>query len=239
MATAERLYSERGLDGVSLSEIIRVAGQRNKSALHYHFGGRDGLLRALIDRHRLRVDGERMKLLAEYGSVADLTLHDAVSILVHPLAHQLSDDPEGSVHYIRIMAQLSATPTHPANNWLFEHPPPAFAMIAPLLYDSIPHAPSLLRARRAQLMNGTMFHALLLQTYPSPDALATPHESALQRGLYVNDLIDCLCGLLTAPVSPESAEAIAQYSDQSVDWMAADDAMSVFVKHEPMIVEND
>ena len=35
IATAEQLYAERGLDGVSLVEISREAGQRNRAAAHY------------------------------------------------------------------------------------------------------------------------------------------------------------------------------------------------------------
>ena len=50
ISTAERLFAERGLEAVSLSEINRDAGQRNKSALHYHFGSRDGLLKALLEK---------------------------------------------------------------------------------------------------------------------------------------------------------------------------------------------
>ena len=121
ISTAERLFAERGLEAVSLSEINRDAGQRNKSALHYHFGSRDGLLKALLEKHRLRLDQERMAMLEDYGAADELSLHDAVSIMVRPLARRLGDHEDGGVHYIRIMAQLSATPGHPLNDWLFNH----------------------------------------------------------------------------------------------------------------------
>ena len=42
VATAEILFAARGLDAVSQNEITKAAGQRNASALHYHFGGKDG-----------------------------------------------------------------------------------------------------------------------------------------------------------------------------------------------------
>ena len=50
VAAGERLFAERGIRAVSLREINKAAGQRNSSALHYHFGSREGLLRALLAR---------------------------------------------------------------------------------------------------------------------------------------------------------------------------------------------
>lgn len=228
ISTAERLFAERGLEAVSLSEINRDAGQRNKSALHYHFGSRDGLLKALLEKHRLRLDQERMAMLEDYGAADELSLHDAVSIIVRPLARRLGDHEDGGVHYIRIMAQLSATPGHPLNDWLFNHLPPAFAAIAPVLYRHIPRAPTLLRMRRTQLMNGTMFHALLLETYSSPDDFPSPEEHRTQQELYINDLIDSICGMLSAPLSPLSKTVLAQRAEERVALPATDDELPVF-----------
>jgi AcrR family transcriptional regulator len=46
---AERLMAERGIAAVSLREVQDAAEQRNKSAAHYHFGSREGLIRAIIE----------------------------------------------------------------------------------------------------------------------------------------------------------------------------------------------
>uniref|UniRef100_UPI0010418D0F TetR/AcrR family transcriptional regulator n=1 Tax=Actinomadura fibrosa TaxID=111802 RepID=UPI0010418D0F len=48
---AERLYAERGIDGVSLREIVQAAGARNATAVQYHFGDRGGVIRAIFARH--------------------------------------------------------------------------------------------------------------------------------------------------------------------------------------------
>ena len=47
---AARAFAEDGVFNASLIEITRQAGQRNRGALHYHFGSRDGVLCAVIDR---------------------------------------------------------------------------------------------------------------------------------------------------------------------------------------------
>lgn len=203
ISTAERLFAERGIEGVSLSEINRVAGQRNKSALHYHFGSRDGLLRALLEKHRHRIDAQRSQMLEQHEAPESLTLHEALTILVQPLAARLDDFEGGGVYYIRIMAQLSANPQHPLAYWMFNETPSAYAMIAQTISRYMPKAPTAVRLRRAQLLNATMYHALLLQSHAS--------DSPAERTLFINDLIDALAGLVTAPVSEASAAAIARY----------------------------
>ncbi|MDG2325387.1 MAG: TetR family transcriptional regulator, partial [Halioglobus sp.] len=48
---AVSLYGNSSMDAVSLREIAVEAGQKNPNALQYHFGDRDGLLQAIIDKH--------------------------------------------------------------------------------------------------------------------------------------------------------------------------------------------
>src|SRR3954467_14037445 len=52
LRAALHLFARQGLD-VPLRDINEFAGQRNASALHYHFGGRPELVQAIIDRYRL------------------------------------------------------------------------------------------------------------------------------------------------------------------------------------------
>ena len=50
---AARAFAHDGVFKASLIDITRQAGQRNRAALRYHFGSRDGILCAVIDRHAL------------------------------------------------------------------------------------------------------------------------------------------------------------------------------------------
>ncbi|MGG7567841.1 TetR family transcriptional regulator [Rhodovulum sp. DZ06] len=52
--TAERLYALHGVDAVSIRQVVAEAGQKNVSAVHYHFGSRDGLLETIV---ALRTEG--------------------------------------------------------------------------------------------------------------------------------------------------------------------------------------
>jgi len=101
---AERLFARRGLYQVTVREILEAAGQRNVSAINYHFGSRDGIRDAILVRHGDPTDVARGELLAQCGR--DATSRELIAALVLPYAAHLST-PSGR-DYLRIVAQLSA-----------------------------------------------------------------------------------------------------------------------------------
>ncbi|MCU1485638.1 MAG: hypothetical protein JWN67_2384 [Actinomycetia bacterium] len=102
---AERLYAERGLNGVSLREITEAAGQRNNAAVHYHFGGRDGLVRALFEHRYIRLEHRRAAMLAQLDADGrGMELEPLVRVLVAPFAE------EGDGHWVRFLARLHEDP---------------------------------------------------------------------------------------------------------------------------------
>ena len=62
---AEKLFARHGFESTSLRSIIASAGV-NLAAIHYHFRGKEGLIRAVIERRFAPVNDERLRLLAEY-----------------------------------------------------------------------------------------------------------------------------------------------------------------------------
>jgi AcrR family transcriptional regulator len=77
---AERLMAEHGVEAVDLKEIQLRAGQRNRSAVNYHFGDRAGLVAAIIDKHRVAMNEQRHRLLDAFeqsGSRSVRALLDA------------------------------------------------------------------------------------------------------------------------------------------------------------------
>jgi len=64
VATAERLFAERGIETVSLRDVSAAAGQGNHSAAQYHFGDRRGLVAAVYDHRMRHVDARRHAYLA-------------------------------------------------------------------------------------------------------------------------------------------------------------------------------
>jgi AcrR family transcriptional regulator len=66
LRTAERLYAERGIAAVSLRDIAAAAGQKNNGAVHYHFGGKDNLVREIV---RFRIEAIQANSAAAYSSL--------------------------------------------------------------------------------------------------------------------------------------------------------------------------
>lgn len=98
---AERLYAERGLDGVSLRQITEEAGQRNNAAVHYHFGGRDGLVRELFETRWGELEARRAQMLADLPA-------DDVPSLVRVMIAPFVEAEDG--YWVRFVARLHEDP---------------------------------------------------------------------------------------------------------------------------------
>jgi AcrR family transcriptional regulator len=109
MRAAEQLFAARGIEGVSLREINRVAGQSNTGAVQYHFGDREGLLKGVIERHRRDTEPRRHALLDQYEEAGVDDLRALSAALVLPLAAKLSD-ADGGRAYLQIAAEFYGRP---------------------------------------------------------------------------------------------------------------------------------
>lgn len=102
---AAREFAEHGVQSASLVEITRRAGQRNRGAVHYHFGGRDGLLVAVLEEHAeflARREGELLAL-AEAGPADDVG--PVVEAIVRP-AVELAETGWRGRAYLAIVSEL-------------------------------------------------------------------------------------------------------------------------------------
>lgn len=103
LLTAERLFAQRGIDAVSVREILDAAGQRNKNAAQYYFGGRDGLITALVTGRSDALNQRREMLLDELESSGRQDdLRALCTVLVAPLAETL-DEPGN--HFLGFLAR--------------------------------------------------------------------------------------------------------------------------------------
>lgn len=102
---ALRLFATRGIAGVSLREIRLAAEQGNAAALQYHFGTKDGLLRALLERELPLLIDRRRTLLAEARLAGPDDVRAVAAVFVLPYA-QLATGSERERHVVQFLSQL-------------------------------------------------------------------------------------------------------------------------------------
>jgi AcrR family transcriptional regulator len=189
------LFAAQGVAAVSLREIRLAAKQRNAGALHYHFGSKEGLLRALLERELPPLVGRRRALLAEAATTAQSNLRAVAAIFVLPFAelatgteherwvvlllNQIHDDV--SLYFTQIMDLVGDT---------------AIGEAAALLRSRMKGLPDDILAERLAVANSIFLHAAATR------ARGGSREQRLDDRAFRDNLVDMFHGSLIAPVAP-------------------------------------
>ncbi len=197
--TAERLFAQHGIDGVSIRQILLAAGVANNSAVTYHFESKAGLIAAIVD-YRAPYLAERRRLL--WAQAPTGNLRAAVTAHFLPVAELAELETS---HYMTFLEQLDLRTStgHPFDQ-LPDDVRSRYREYEARIGDLLPDVPEPVRARR-------LMHAQSLCLH-----VCAGRERAHQRGaveiplaLHVNELIDLLIGVLTAEVSDDTRAALA------------------------------
>lgn len=205
--TAERLFAEFGFDGVTFKQITADAGQRNASALQYHFGTKQALVRAIVLKRTAPIDARRRALLDELDSNGRSgDLRAVVDAMVRPLAEQLDGgSPCGSSYYMRFLSQVLCNPRSAlmqiVPNEYNEGVLRAGAMAAALMVQ-LP--PEIIRQRLTALRG---FIVVALADYES--GLLGDGDDRPPPALYLSNLVDTIVGMLEQPASAQTLAEIA------------------------------
>ena len=193
---ATRLFAARGIESVSLAEIVRESGQRNTSAVQYHFGGRDDLLLAILERYVPAIRVRRLELLA-IAQTDGSDARAAAEALVRPVT-ELAQRGWRERAYLQIGTELMITldrAPRPIRNVLRKT---AGIEAMALLATRCPPVPEDIWAERSRLM------------YPFIGRAAADRARRLdQRGAkevladdrFVDNVVDMLLGAMTAPAT--------------------------------------
>lgn len=185
---AERLMAERGVDNVTFAQITRAAGQRNNSAVPYHFGDRRGLIGAVLEVHTTPIAARRAELLDALGP--DPTLRELVEAFIAPIAEEVAH-AEGGEHFVRLMSQLQSHPEIDPLDFIADHLP-VTERITALLEQAAPLDREVLQVR-VDLALTLVFHGLADRV---GSGAIEPN-----RAFFVENLIDVVEATLCIPAS--------------------------------------
>ncbi len=205
----EQLFSRRGFQGPSVREIVLEAGQKNNSALQYHFGDRGGLLRAILKKHGVALKVRRAELFDRL--VADDKLDDVYRVgelVMRPYAEFLHGSPD-QLAYLCIAAELVGDPDRTFEELELLYDDPLIPRVTRLLVEIV-DAPEPLLAER-----------VMVGVWQAMDAVADRARLQLSRNLvrpllvptdvFILNLTDMLVGAVQAPVSPNTLSALEKW----------------------------
>jgi AcrR family transcriptional regulator len=192
---AEQLFAERGLDAVSVRDITDLA-DANTAAIHYHFGSKQDLIAAVLERRATAMGQRREELLDRLEERPAVTLRDVIeAAIVQPTAELVAEGPGGR-NYVAFLAALGS-----------------HAELVALVVDVYdPYTERCLRALEA--VTPDLPDAVRLQRFAVGKDLANrllgqPHGQVQlwvdrQRpgsGVVADSLVDLLVGIFSAPVT--------------------------------------
>jgi len=187
--SAERLFAQQGVLTASVRDITTMAGQRNASAMHYHFGDREGLVAAVLARHGTRVAHDRTQLIAELGS--DTHVASLVRVVVEPLANRLLD--EAGCRYLLILEQCLTIPGLAAPATLHDE---SMNGLRETLQKPLTWIPAHVLGRRFEFVIAALLGALAVRARARLDAVKLTDSDAV----YIDDLVEMLAAAMAAPL---------------------------------------
>ncbi|WP_433649244.1 TetR/AcrR family transcriptional regulator [Micromonospora zamorensis] len=194
---AERLFAESGVAEVSDRRVAEAAGNTNHSAVRYYFGGREGLLKALMARHVHDVTEQRAGMPPPEDSV----LGD-IRGLVEPSMRALDQLPRPSWRARFLEHMLHNPTTLPIVREAQDTTPQALELRESLA-ARLRHLDPEVVAGRALLITR------IVSTTTAEVEARAERSGEDPRWPEVGDfLVDAITGMLSAPISrPRRAES--------------------------------
>ena len=200
MRAAEKLIAERGVENVSIRDIVTTAGQKNESALQYHFKNFTGLLGAIHAQRAAQTQHRRAALVEDlHNKSAQPTLRDICMLMVQP-TFELARRHADYRRYIKAFGhELALADTSPLSIAARQGGGGTSGkQLGHLLREALPHLDADAYRRRmdaaVRLCSSSMYH----------QARQKSAFRGAQSDLFLHGLVDALVGLLSAPESDET-----------------------------------
>jgi AcrR family transcriptional regulator len=196
---ATRGFAEHGVHTASLLEITRQAGQRNRGAVHYHFGSRTGMLVAVLEQHLPVLAAREQELLAIARAEPADDLVSVVRALVLP-AVELAELGGLGRHYLMIVGELVEEDPDAIDPEVLQ----ALRRLGgyevyTLLEQRVPVMPDDVRSERLSLVTAFVLRAIADRSRAGDRE--APGRAQLDTEPFARNLVDMVVGMLSAPAS--------------------------------------
>ena len=197
---AERLFGERGIDGVTMRMVCEAADQKFAGSVQYHFGDALGLLYAVFDYREAQLQPQREELLEQgrrNGWLSDIRF--LLRVLFEPNFGMYAED--GIISFIKMYAAYLVT--HRPRG--VEHPvdrrsPSTRAMQGAI--DLLHHRLSALGTRvieiRLESVGGMFLHGL-------SEFAAEPSRTGFTAQQFYDEMLDMMTAAISVLPRPLNA----------------------------------
>lgn len=191
---AERLFAEQGVEQVPLRQIVVESGQRNRSALHYHFGSREALVSHLLNRRLHQVNAIRHRFLDELEARSEpLDIQGVVQATIRPLVEVVLHTDWGT-NYLQVLAQTTFSPGLLNKGLVDKTAMSALYRVRELIYLLLPDVPrNVLKLRMIWFMDTVVYSLAHWVRERGKRARAEPP---------IDDLVDFCAAALVGPQPP-------------------------------------
>ena len=203
---AERLFAEAGFAATSMRNITAAAGV-NLASVNYHFGSKDALLEAVIQRRLAPVNDERLRRLDELEGLAGtepLNLEKALRCFLAPPFEKMREWGERGHLFMRVVGRIQSD-TNPKMEAMFvKQFEEILRRFTSALQRALPQLTPEEATRRLHFVIGGMAHTL---AWSEKIALlcGQGHTDALSSQL-LEDFVQFAAAGMAAPVPPLDRE---------------------------------
>ena len=166
---AEQLFTEHGVGATSLRSIVAEANV-NVASVHYHFGSKEDLIRAVIQRRLSELSSLRaaeLNTLIERWGKKPIPINELLTAFMSPALSFGKDQTRGGPNFARFVARMHSESDPMVQEELFNQIHKIVELYIQELQKSMPKCPPQELSMRMAFAAGAMIQAILLPLRPS------------------------------------------------------------------------
>jgi len=198
---AEELFARDGFHNTSLRGLTTLADV-NLAAVNYHFGSKEALLEAVIERRLLPLNQVRSDKIAAVLATARQqqkppAVRELLRAFVAPTLEFRNSSP-GARAFIALIGRSLSEPDATVRQCFMERIMPLFLYLQQALSSALPQLPAAILLTRLHFVIGSMSHVMCNGEQPATEEALL--ELPLPQEELIEQLLNFVCAGLEAPV---------------------------------------
>jgi AcrR family transcriptional regulator len=160
---AEKLFARQGFHTASLRMLTKEAGV-NLAAVNYHFGSKEELIKAVIERRMRPLNKIRIERLQNVKNTANAEgrspdIKEILLAFIEP-TFEFRKSGSGAQDFISLIGRAFSDPRDTVRKLFLKMVEPVFQLLFELLCESLPTLPKNIVFLRLNFMLGAMAHSM-------------------------------------------------------------------------------